>query len=149
MQLLCEFSNNDVQTINPGETVIFNVVEVPCSCGRVRHRDGTGVFLLAGGSARRTCPCRLSTCNYMVEFGANIAIPTGGTVEEIEVALTVDGTTIPSSQMIATPAAVEEYANVSVAKVVDIFTGCCQTVSVRNISNQPILMQNANIVIKG
>lgn len=149
MQLLCEFSNNDVQTINPGETVIFNVVEVPCSCGRVRHRDGTGVFLLAGGSARRTCPCRPSTRNYMVEFGANIAIPTGGTVEEIEVALTVDGSTIPSSQMIATPAAVEEYANVSVAKVVDIFTGCCQTVSVRNISNQPILMQNANIVIKG
>ena len=149
MQLLCEYSNNEVQTINPGETVIFDTVEVPCSCGLVRHRDGTGVFLLSGGPARRSCCCRPSTRNYMVEFGANIAVPTGGTVGEIEVAISIDGSTIPSSQMIATPAAVEEYTNVSVAKVVDIFTGCCQTVAVRNISDQPILMQNANIVIKG
>ena len=149
MQLLCEYSNNEVQTINPGETVIFDTVEVPCSCGRVRHRDGTGVFLLSGGPARRTCPCRPSTRNYTVDFSANIAIPTGGTVGEIEVALAVDGSTIPSSQMIVTPAAVEEFGNVSVEKVVDIFTGCCQTFSVRNVSDQPIVMQNANIVIKG
>ena len=53
------------------------------------------------------------------------------------------------NQGIITPAAVEEFGNVSVAKAVDVFTGCCQTVTVRNISNQPIDMQNANILIKG
>ena len=27
--MLCEFSNNDAQTINPGESAIFSVTEVP------------------------------------------------------------------------------------------------------------------------
>ena len=147
--MLCEFSNNDVQTINPGESAIFSVTEVPCTRGFVRHREGTGNFLFSGYVYNRAgCRCcSQKTANYMVEFGANIAIPTGGTVGEISVAITIDGATIPSSQMRATPAAVEEYQNVSVAKVVDVFKGCCQTVTIRNISDQPILMQNANIVI--
>lgn len=95
------------------------------------------------------CPC----CNnynrsatYLCDFGANIAIPTGGTVEPISLALTIDGATIPASTMIATPAAVEEYFNVSRAINADVWNGCCETVSVRNTSTQPILVQNANII---
>lgn len=147
--MLCEFSNNDVQTINPGESALFSVTEVPCNRGFVRHREGTGNFLLSGYVYNRAgCRCcSQKTANYMVEFGANIAIPTGGTVGAISVAVTIDGATIPSSQMIVTPAAVGEYQNISCAKIVDVFKGCCQTVTVRNISDQPILMQNANIVI--
>lgn len=147
--MLCEFSNNDVQTINPGESAIFSVTEVPCTRGFIRHREGTGNFLFSGYVYNKSgCRCcSQKTANYMVEFGANIAIPTGGTVGEISVAITIDGATIPSSQMRVTPAAVEQYQNVSVAKVVDVFRGCCQTVTIRNISDQPILMQNANIVI--
>lgn len=147
--MLCEFSNNDVQTINPGESAIFSVTEVPCNRGFVRHREGTGNFLFSGYVySKPGCRCcSQKTANYMVDFGANIAIPTGGIVGAISVGITIDGATIPSSQMIATPAAVEEYQNVSVAKIVDVFKGCCQTVTVRNLSDQPILMQNANIVI--
>lgn len=147
--MFCEFSNNDAQTINPGESAIFSVTEVPCNRGFVRHREGTGNFIFAGTVFNKGgCKCcRPQTANYLVEFGANIAIPTGGTVGPISVAVAVDGATIPSSQMIVTPAAVEQYQNVSVAKVVDIFRGCCQTVTIRNISDQPILMQNANLVI--
>lgn len=146
---MCEFSNNDVQTINPGESAIFSVTEVPCTRGLVRHREGTGNFMLSGYVPNRggcNC-CRQKTANYMIEFGSNIAIPTGGTVGAISVAIAIDGATIPSSQMIVTPTAVEEYQNVSVAKIADVFKNCCQTVTVRNISDQPILMQNANIVI--
>lgn len=147
--MLCEFSNNDVQTINPGESAMFSVTEVPCYRGFVRHREGTGNFLLSGYVYNKPgCRCcSQNTANYMVEFGANIAVPTTGTVGPISVGITIDGATIPSSQMIATPAAVEEYQNVSVAKIVDVFKGCCQTVTVRNLGDQPILMQNANIVI--
>lgn len=147
--MFCEFSNNDVQTVNPGESVIFSVTEVPCNRGFVRHREGTGNFLFSGKVFNRGgCRCCSSqTANYMVEFGANIAIPTGGTVGAISLAITIDGATIPSSQMIVTPAAVEEFQNVSVAKIVDVFKNCCQTVTVRNISDQPILVENANIVV--
>lgn len=147
---MAEYSANAVQTVNPGESVIFTNTFAPCSRGVVRHRDDTGSFLVAGGPIpRRRCGC-LAYNAYnpvLVEFGANIAIPTGGTVGAISLALVVDGTTVPASTMIETPAAVEEYSNVAVAVSVPVWVGCCETISVRNTSDQPILVQNANIII--
>ena len=146
---MAEWSANASQTVNPGETVIFTETEVPCTRGFVRHREGTGDFVLAGWvPSRGGCRCRCKQANsaiYNVGFSGNIAIPTGETVGEISLAITVNGTTIPSSTMIQTPAAVEEYANVSVEKAVPIWRNCCQTVAVRNTSSVPILVQNANI----
>ena len=147
---MAEYSANAVQTVNPGETVIFTEAPVPCNRGLVRHRDGTGNFLLSGfvpNSFSRGCCCnRKNGANYLIDFGANIAIPTGGTPGEISIAITIDGSTIPSSTMIATPAAVEEYFNVSRAINAQIWRGCCETIAVRNTSDQPILVQNANII---
>lgn len=140
---MAEYSANAVQTVNPGETVVFTESPVPCNRGFVRHRDGTGNFLLAG--VTNGCAC-VKSANYLVDFGANIAIPTGGTVGEISLAIMIDGATIPSSQMIVTPAAVEEYFNVSRAINVPIWRGCCESVSIRNTSDQPILVQNANVL---
>ena len=62
-------------------------------------------------------------------------------------ALEIDGSTVPASTMIVTPAAVEEYFNVSRAINVGVWRGCCETVGIRNTSDQPILVQNANIII--
>ena len=144
--MACEFSSNAVQTVNPGESVIFTNSHVPCNRGFVRHRDDTGNFLLRGNVRRSSCGCCPSSANYLVDFGANIAIPTGGTVEAITVALTLDGGTIPTTEMTVTPAAVEEFFNVSDATIVSVWRNCCQTLTVRNISDQPILVQNANII---
>lgn len=143
---MAEYSANAVQTVNPGESIIFTEAPVPCTRGFVRHRDETGNFLLAGKVLRNGCGCAPKSANYLVDFGANIAIPTGGTVEAISVAITIDGSTIPSSQMQVTPAAVEEYFNVSRAINAQIWAGCCETVSIRNTSDQPILVQNANVI---
>lgn len=144
--MACEFSNNDLQTVNPGEAVIFDVVAVPCNRGFVRHRNDTGNFLLSGRVFRRSCGCCPNSANYLVDFGANIAIPEDGTVGEISLAITVDGGTIPTTEMSVTPAAVEEFFNVSDATIIPIFANCCQTLTVRNISDQPILVRNANII---
>lgn len=147
MIVLSEYSANQLQTVNPGETVIFTESPVPCRRGLVRHRDDTGNFLLVGFVPRQFgCRCNREA-NYLVDFGANIAIPTGGTVEAVSVAITIDGATIPASTMIVTPAAVEEFFNVSRAINAAIFSGCCESLSVRNTSTQPILVQNANIII--
>ena len=145
---MAEYSSVAVQTVNPGETVVFTNTEVPCYRGFVRHRDGTGNFLLAGYvPPQYGCCCRRQrTANYMVDFGADIAIPTEETVGQISLAITIDGSTIPASTMIVTPAAVEQYFNVSRAINADIWKGCCESVSVRNTSEIPILVQNANIV---
>ena len=147
---MAEYSANAVQTVNPGETIIFTETPVPCNRGFVRHRDDTGNFLLAGyvpNTFVRCCCNRVNSANYLVDFGANIAVPTGGTPGQISVAITIDGDTIPSSTMTVTPAAVEEFFNVSRAINAQIWRGCCETIAVRNTSDQPILVQNANIII--
>lgn len=147
---MAEYSANTVQTVNPGETIIFTESPVPCTRGFIRHRDDTGNFLLSGyvpNSFNRGCCCnRKNSATYLVDFGANIAIPTGGTPEAISVAITIDGSTIPASTMIVTPAAVEQFFNVSCAINAQIWRGCCETIAIRNTSDQPILVQNANVI---
>lgn len=144
--MACEFSANAVQTVNPGESVVFTNSSVPCNRGFVRHRDETGNFLLRGNVRQSSCGCCPNSALYLVDFGANIAIPTGGTVEAISLALTLDGGTLPTTEMMVTPAAVEEFFNVSDATIVSVWRNCCQSLTVRNISDQPILVQNANII---
>ena len=137
------YSANAVQTVNPGESVIFTATNEPCRFGFIRHRDETGSFLLSG----RTNCCRKQSVPYFVDFGANIAVATGGTVGPISLGIAVDGANVPASEMIVTPAAVEEFFNVSREIMVDIWAGCCESVSIRNLSDQPILVQNATVDI--
>ena len=146
---MAEWSANAVQTVNAGEAVVFTNNPVPCERGFVRHRDETGNFLLSGWTPNNNCRCccnRNKSALYLVDFSANIAVPTGGTVEAISLAVTIDGAVIPSSQMVVTPAAVEEFFNVSVAINAQVWKGCCETITVQNTSTQPILVQNANII---
>jgi len=143
---MAEYSANALQIINPGETVVFTETPVPCLRGFVRHRDGAGNFLLSGWVPRKACGCKSKSARYLVDFGANIAIPEDGTVGPISVAIMIDGATIPASEMIVTPSAVGEFNNISRAINVDIWNGCCETLSIRNTSSQPIQMQNANVI---
>lgn len=147
---MAEYSANAVQTVNPGETIVFTDTIVPCTRGFVRHRDDTGSFLLSGYVPNNNCGCKC--CNnarsatYLVDFGANIAVPTGETVGAISVAISIDGSTVSSSTMIVTPAAVENYFNVSRAVNVQVWNNCCETVAITNTSTIPILVQNANVI---
>lgn len=147
---MAEYSATAVQVVNPGESVVFTESPVPCRRGLVRHRDGTGAFLLSGWVPRQYgCGCRRqNSANYLVDFGANISVPTGQTVpaEGISVAVAIDGATLPASTMIVTPAAVEQYFNVSRAITAQVFAGCCQTVTIRNTSTIPIQVVDANII---
>jgi hypothetical protein len=105
------------------------------------HRPGSGLVTLKGV----TDQCR---ARFKVSFGGNIAVPTGGTVEAISLALAIDGEPIASTTMITTPAAVEEFFNVFGAIYIDIPRGCCSQVSVKNTSTQSIEVQNANLIVE-
>ena len=83
-----------------------------------------------------------------LSFGANIAVPEGETVGPISVAIALDGNTLLGTEMEITPAAVEEFGNVSRCTPIGIWKGCCQTVSVRNTSAVPIAVENANLGIE-
>jgi hypothetical protein len=129
-----------LQTVQAGQNVYFTD-EVTCGNCAISHRDGSGLVTLRGV----TNQCR---ARFKVSFGGNIAIPTGGTVEPITLALAIDGEAVPSTTTIYTPAAVEAFGNVFTAIFVDVPRNCCQTISVQNTSTQPIEIQNANLIIE-
>ncbi len=128
------------QTVAQNQNVLFTD-SVTCGNCSIAHRDGSGLVTLRG----TTNQCR---ARYKVTFGGNIAVPTGGTVEAISVALALNGEALGSSTMIVTPAAVEEYFNVFGAMFVDVPKDCCLTASIQNTSTQAILVQNANLIIE-
>ena len=105
------------------------------------HRAGSGVVTLRG----ITNQCR---ARYRVSFGANLAVPTGGTAGAISVALSLDGEPMASATATVTPAAVNEYFNVYASVFVEVPRGCCATVSVENISAQAINVANPNLIVE-
>lgn len=153
--MAAEYSANAAQNIVANASAIFTETPVPCRRGLIYHRDESGIFRLASPSQigngcyqRRSCCCGMPMANYLVHFGGNIAVPTGGTPEEISMALVIDGEVDPSSTMIYTPAAAGDFGNIGTTIIVQVPWICrCASVSVRNTSTQAITLQNANMVI--
>lgn len=147
--MAAEYSANAAQVVPANGSVIFTESPVPCNCGHVYHRDGSGLFRLVNRFFRQNImQCWRRNTNYQIDFHANISIPTGGTVEPISLAVFVDGEEDPSSIMTFTPAAVEQLGNVGASVVAQVPWVCtCSSVSVRNISTQPVNVVNANLVI--
>lgn len=118
-----EIIANAVQTVAANQNVYFTD-SVTSGNYSIEHRDGSGLVTLRGITNTQ------SRARFRIHFGANIAIPTGGTVEAISLAIALEGEAIPSTTMTITPAAVENYFNVSASIFVDIPKGCCSHVSV-------------------
>lgn len=136
---MAEYTNSTLQTVAAGQNVIFTETPIcPTKC--VTHRDGSGIVRLRG-LTNGQCKAR-----FLVSFSGNIEIPTGGTVEAISLAISVDGEPLQSTQMIVTPAAVENFFNVSTQVYIDVPCGCCATVAVENTSTQAIAVQNPNLI---
>ena len=137
---MAEFTAVTEQEVQTNRSIIYNEVAVSGNCS-ILHREGSGIVTLRG----ITNQCR---ARFKISFGANIAIPDGGTVGEISVAIAISGEPLGASTMIVTPAAVEEYQNVYASAFIDVPKGCCVQVSVDNTSTQEILVQNANLIIE-
>ena len=135
-----EIIANAVQTVNANGNVLFTDTVV---CGKysITHREGSGLVNLRG----ITNQCR---ARYKVTFGGNVAIPTGGTVAPITLALAMSGEPVASSTMISTPAAVEEYNNVFTSMFIDVPRGFSFQISVTNTGTEAIEIQNANLIVE-
>ena len=137
---MAEFSNSNTVSVAAGESLPLTeaAVKTP-SC--IMHREGSGLVTLRG--LTNQCKAR-----FKVSFGGNIAIPTGGTVGPVSVALTVSGEALNSATAIVTPAAVENYSNVFVAAFIEVPRGCCVTVAVKNTSAQAVSIANSNLTVE-
>lgn len=136
-----EITANAVQTVGTGQVVVFTETAVPGNISMI-HREGSGLVGLRGltnGQLR---------ARFLVNFSANVAVPTGETVGPVSLAIAINGEPVVTSTMISTPAAVEEFNNVSAGIFIDVPVGCCSQVSIENTSTIPVNVQNANLMIE-
>jgi len=151
--MACEFLYNPIQEVALNAPILFDT-SIPCNRGNVYHEGNTGNFILKGASNNGNC------CNqyaqYQVTFNGNIAIPEGGTVGSIAVALAVNGEPRLTSRAIITPAAVEEFGNVTSTAIIKVPRCCCFSLSVDavpattdpTVTPAPVIeVQNANLTI--
>lgn len=136
---MAEFTAIALTEVAEGQNILFTETPI-CPTKGITHREGSGIVRVSGNGSQ----CR---ARYLVSFSGNIQIPTGGTVGEISVAISIDGEPLASTQMIVTPAAVENFFNVSSQAYIDVPCGCCATIAVQNTSDQPIEVQNANLIV--
>lgn len=138
---MAEFTSVATQTVAVGQnlTLTETAAKAP-AC--IVHRAGSGLVTLRGLTSGQ---CR---ARFKVSFGGNIAIPTGGTVGPVSVALSVGGEALNSATAIVTPAAVENYFNVFVAAFIEVPRGCCLTVAVKNTGTQAVNIANSNLIVE-
>lgn len=101
-------------------TIPFNIVSIPCNKGCVIPIT-TGVLTLRSGARNQA--------QYVVTLQANIAVPEGGAVTPIAVAITLNGVAILDSVAIVTPAAAEDVWHINTSTVITVPCGCCVSVS--------------------
>ena len=147
--MAAEYLANAVQAVNLNAPVNFTA-SIPCTRGYVYHEDETGIFILRGITNGQCF------ATYQVTFNGNIALTDGADVVPIAIALTVNGEPRQTSRAIFTPAAADEYGNVTSTAIIKVPRGCCFSLSVENVpatsdptvTPEPIInVQNANLVI--
>lgn len=146
---MAEYLANNLQSVALDNPIIFSA-SIPCTKGYIYHEDETGIFILRG--CTNNCFAR-----YQVTFNGNIAVPEEGELTPIAVAITVNGEPRLTSRAIFTPAAVDEYGNVTSTAIITVPKGCCFSIGVRYVDatvDDPattptpvIAVQNANLVI--
>lgn len=109
------------QNVALNNTIPFNVVSIPCNRGCVVPIT-TGVLTLQGSTSNRFA-------RYEVSLQANIAIPTGGAVTPVALAITLNGVAIPDSIAIITPAAVEDVWHINTSTTITVPCDCCVSIS--------------------
>ena len=152
--MACEFLYNDIQEVSLNGPILFRT-SIPCNRGNVYHESETGNFILRGANNRGGCGCN-QYAHYQVTFNGNIAIPEGGTVTPIAVALTVNGEPSLTSRAIFTPAAVGDFGNVTSTAIIKVPACCCFSLGVDavpatmdpTVTPAPVIeVQNANLTI--
>ena len=118
---MAKYITSTDQNVALNGTIPFNIVSIPCNKGCVIPIT-TGVLTLQGSNSNRFA-------RYEVDLQANVAIPTGGAVTPIALAITLNGVAIPDSVAIVTPAAVEDLWHISTSAVITVPCDCCVSIS--------------------
>ena len=117
---MAKYITSTDQNVALNNTIPFDIVSIPCN-KRCVIPITTGVLTLRSGASNQA--------QYEVTLQANVAIPTGGTVTPVALAITLDGVPIPDSVAIVTPAAVDDVWHINTSTTITVPCGCCISVS--------------------
>lgn len=135
-----EITANALQTVESNQNVLFTETAVNGNCSII-HREGSGLVSMRGLTSQ-------NRARFRVSFGGNIAVPAAETTGPISLAIAVNGEAVPTTAMLMTPGATEAFFNVFSAIFLDVPSGCCQQVSVKNTSSIPVEVRNANLIVE-
>lgn len=117
---MAKYLTSTDQNVALNSTIPFDIVSIPCNKGCVIP-IATGVLTLRSGAANQA--------RYDVTLEANVAVPEGGAVTPLALAITLNGAPIPDSVAIVTPAAAEDVWHISTSTTITVPNGCCVSVS--------------------
>lgn len=155
---MAEFTANAIQVVQPSQAVVFASSSgfwgFPFNLRQgIFHQGESSTITLRGIVNNPYKELAL----YQATFNGNIAVPTGATVGEIAIGIARNGEVIQTSKAIVTPAAVEDYFNVTSTAFIIVPRGMQVDISVENASVSatpattpapPINVQNANLVVQ-
>lgn len=117
---MAKYITSTDQNVALNNTIPFDIVSIPCNKGCVIPIT-TGVLTLRAGANNQA--------RYDVSVQANVAIPEGGAITPLAVAITLNGVPIPDSVAIVTPAAAEDVWHINTSTPITVPCGCCVSVS--------------------
>lgn len=146
---MAEYTALAAQNVALNAPILFTA-SIPCNKGYVYHADETGIFILRGCTPN--CFAR-----YQITFNGNVAIPTGGALSAIGVAISENGEPRMTSFAEFEPTAVDTYGNLTSTCIVTVPKGMDFTIAVRYVDattddtaedpTPTITVKNANLVI--
>ncbi len=131
---MIELTNSAAQTVPPGQAVTFDTVVLKTGCGECHRKNSNWVKLRSGGK-------------YKIGFSGNISGTTAGV--PVQLAIALGGQALPETVMVSTPAAANDFNNVSTETFVS--DCCCEAdkVTIVNTGTVPVLLSaNMNMRVQ-
>ena len=135
-----EVMANELQTVEVNNAILFQTA-LSSNSPSIIWRAGSGLVTLRGIGPQLRARFRIS-------YHGNVAVSTGETVAPTQLAVRINGEGVASSLTMTTPAAAEDFNNVSASTFIDVPAGCCTQISLANIGTTSIDVQNVSMTIE-
>ncbi len=131
---MIELSNTTEQTLQPGQSLIFDEVILRAGCCEC-HRNNTGSVKLR------------SNAIYSVSFSGNIGGVTAAT--PVQLSFDLGGSVLPETTMISVPTAIADRNNVSKTTRLKNCCGDYDRISVVNSGTVPVVVApNSSFIVE-
>lgn len=135
-----ELITTQTQTVASGASVMFNAATSSANQS-ILWRIGSGIITLRGIGVQ-------SRAKFRISAHLNVALSVDATVAPIEMAFAINGEGVQSTRMVSTPAAVSEFNNIGTSSFIDVPTGCCTEISLKNIGEPSVDVENVTVTVE-